>query len=141
MVIIQFPDSSNRYIEEVESYLEERGYSYDNGFVAKWLSEDKINIAGIEKPNATPVFLLWKQALSTGWDCPRAKILVKLRDNGQKLLQEVIIGNLLGNFSKRGDLMARKIFSILLDLNHFVQLIRRQMIWCVFLRKIRMSCP
>lgn len=29
----------------------------------------------------TPVFLLFKQALATGWDCPRAKILVKLREN------------------------------------------------------------
>lgn len=81
LVIVQFPDSSNRFIEDVEKFLEERGYSYDNGFVAKWLSEEKINIEGIEANDATPLFLLWKQALSTGWDCPRAKILVKLRDN------------------------------------------------------------
>ena len=94
LVIIQFPDSSNRYIEEVEALLEERGFSYDNGFVAKWLSEEKINIEGIEQPNATPIFLLWKQALSTGWDCPRAKILVKLRDNMSDSFEVQTIGRI-----------------------------------------------
>lgn len=94
LVIIQFPDSSNRYIEEVETYLEEKDYTYDNGFVAKWLSEEKINIAGIEKPDAEPIFLLWKQALSTGWDCPRAKILVKLRDNMSDSFEVQTIGRI-----------------------------------------------
>ncbi len=94
LVIIQFPDSSNRYIEEVEALLKERGFSYDNGFAAKWLSEEKINIDGIEAPNATPLFLLWKQALSTGWDCPRAKILVKLRDNMSDSFEVQTIGRI-----------------------------------------------
>lgn len=94
LVIIQFPDSSNRYIEDVEKLLKERGYSYDNGFAAKWLSEEKINIEGIEKSNATPLFLLWKQALSTGWDCPRAKILVKLRDNMSDSFEVQTIGRI-----------------------------------------------
>ena len=94
LVIIQFPDSSNDRIEDVEKLLEERGYSYDNGFVAKWLSEDKKNIDGIEAINGTPLFLLWKQALSTGWDCPRAKILVKLRDNMSDSFEIQTIGRI-----------------------------------------------
>ena len=94
LVIIQFPDSSNDRIEDVEKLLEERGYSYDNGFVAKWLSEDKKNIDGIEAIDGTPLFLLWKQALSTGWDCPRAKILVKLRDNMSDSFEIQTIGRI-----------------------------------------------
>lgn len=94
LVIIQFPDSSNRYIEEVEDYLAGKGYSYENGFVAKWLSEEKKNIEGIELANATPLFLLWKQALSTGWDCPRAKVLVKLRDNMSDSFEVQTIGRI-----------------------------------------------
>ena len=94
LVIIQFPDSSNDRIEDVEKLLEEHGYSYDNGFVAKWLSEDKKNIEGIEANDATPLFLLWKQALSTGWDCPRAKILVKLRDNMSDAFEIQSIGRI-----------------------------------------------
>ncbi|WP_195962558.1 DEAD/DEAH box helicase [Clostridium tyrobutyricum] len=94
LVIIQFPDSSNRFIEDVEKFLEEREYSYENGFVAKWLSEEKINVDGIEVNDATPLFLLWKQALSTGWDCPRAKILVKLRDNMSDSFEIQTIGRI-----------------------------------------------
>lgn len=94
LVIIQFPDSSNDRIEDVENMLEEHGYSYENGFVAKWLSEEKKNIEGIEADNATPLFLLWKQALSTGWDCPRAKILVKLRDNMSDAFEIQTIGRI-----------------------------------------------
>lgn len=94
LVIIQFPDSSNYQIEEVEKLLEDRGYSYNNGFVSKWLSEEKINTNGIERNNGEPLFLLWKQALSTGWDCPRAKILVKLRDNMSDSFEIQTIGRI-----------------------------------------------
>ncbi|WP_278530633.1 DEAD/DEAH box helicase [Enterococcus asini] len=94
LVIIQFPDSSNDQIEDVEKLLAERGYSYENGFVAKWLSEEKINVDRIETDDATPLFLLWKQALSTGWDCPRAKILVKLRDNMSDTFEIQTIGRI-----------------------------------------------
>lgn len=94
LVIIQFPDSSNNQIEDVEKLLEEQGYSYENGLVAKWLSEAKENVEGIEANDATPLFLLWKQALSTGWDCPRAKILVKLRDNMSDAFEIQTIGRI-----------------------------------------------
>ncbi|MBI0578604.1 DEAD/DEAH box helicase family protein [Neobacillus cucumis] len=94
LVIIQFPDSSNEQIELVEKFLERRDFTYDNKFVAKWLSEEKTNIEGIEKNDATPLFLLWKQALSTGWDCPRAKILVKLRENMSDSFETQTIGRI-----------------------------------------------
>lgn len=94
LVIIQFPDSSQEQIELVEKYLEERGFTYANGFVAKWLSDEKINIEGIEEIDAIPQFLVWKQALSTGWDCPRAKILVKLRENMSDSFETQTIGRI-----------------------------------------------
>ena len=83
LVLIQFPDMSNKLIEDVEKKLELMGYTYENKLVAKWMSDsnDKININGIKTLNANPIFLLMKQAVATGWDCPRAKILVKLREN------------------------------------------------------------
>ena len=49
---------------------------------------------GITKSNATPVFLLFKQALTTGWDCPRAKILVKLRENMSETFEIQTLGRL-----------------------------------------------
>lgn len=35
-----------------------------------------------------------KQAISTGWDCPRAKILVKLREGGSEEFQIQTIGRI-----------------------------------------------
>lgn len=83
LILIQFPDMSDELIDRVEEKLEQMGYSYENKLVAKWMSDssDKINKDGIEAPDAQPVYLLMKQAVATGWDCPRAKILVKLREN------------------------------------------------------------
>lgn len=81
LVIIQFPDMSTRMIESVEEMLDGLGYNYKNKLVAKWLSEGQINTYNLEENNAQPNFLIMKQAISTGWDCPRAKILVKLREN------------------------------------------------------------
>ncbi len=81
LVIIQFPNSSDRLVEAVEKKLDDMGYTYKNGMVAKWFSNEKENLDKITELSAMPVFLLMKQAIATGWDCPRAKILVKLREN------------------------------------------------------------
>lgn len=96
LVLIQFPDMSDTLIEYVESILEVMGYTYENGLVAKWMSEtsDKINIVNIEDLNAKPVFLLMKQAVATGWDCPRAKVLIKLRENMDENFTIQTIGRL-----------------------------------------------
>ena len=81
LVIIQFPDMSTSLINKVEEMLADLGYTYDNKLVARWLSEGKTNVTNLEENNAQANFLIMKQAISTGWDCPRAKILVKLREN------------------------------------------------------------
>ena len=40
------------------------------------MSEDKKDLPdNLTQNDGIPVFLLMKQAISTGWDCPRAKIL------------------------------------------------------------------
>lgn len=94
LVIIQFPNSSDRLVEAVEKKLEEMGYTYKNGMVAKWFSDDKINLDGITELSGVPVFLLMKQAIAMGWDCPRAKILVKLRENMSEDFEIQTIGRL-----------------------------------------------
>lgn len=96
LVIIQFPNSSQSLIEDVERLLEARGFTYSNGLVAKWMSEAdaKINLSRIEDLNAQPVYLLMKQAISLGWDCPRAKILVKLRERMNEDFEIQTIGRI-----------------------------------------------
>lgn len=71
------------------------GYTYDNGMVSKWMSEDKKDLPdNLTDNDGIPVFLLMKQAISTGWDCPRAKILVKLREGMSESFEIQTIGRI-----------------------------------------------
>lgn len=83
LVLIQFPNGESEKVLDVEKQLELLNCTYANGLVAKWLADEKINVdENLVADDNDVAFLLMKQAISTGWDCPRAKILVKLRENG-----------------------------------------------------------
>ena len=95
LVLIQFPNAQPETIEAVEEKLSGMGYTYENGMVAKWMSGDKSDLPeNLTANDGTPVFLLMKQAISTGWDCPRAKILVKLRENMSESFEIQTIGRI-----------------------------------------------
>lgn len=95
LVLIQFPNGRPETIDAVEKKLKSMGYSYENGMVSKWMSNDKRELTeDITKNDAIPIFLLMKQAISTGWDCPRAKILVKLREGMSETFQIQTIGRI-----------------------------------------------
>jgi len=94
LVIIQFPSMSEIIIKQVEKYLSEKGYTYENCKIAKWMSENKQNIESICENNSCVDFLLFKQAINVGWDCPRAKILVKLRENMNEDFEIQTIGRI-----------------------------------------------
>lgn len=95
LILIQFPDDSEEKIIKIEEFLESLGYSY-NHEISKWLadSKDKINLNGLTDLDGKQIFLLMKQAVATGWNCPRAKILVKLRENMKEDFQIQTIGRL-----------------------------------------------
>lgn len=94
LVLIQFPAGQPETIKAVEEKLESMGYTYDNGMVNIWMSDDKIVSDDLTALDGAPAFLLMKQAISTGWDCPRAKILVKLREGGSEEFQIQTIGRI-----------------------------------------------
>ena len=95
LVLIQFPNGQPETVRAVEAKLESMGYTYDNGMVSIWMSEDKRDLPdNLTENDATPVFLLMKQAISTGWDCPRAKILVKLREGMSEGFEIQTIGRI-----------------------------------------------
>lgn len=95
LVLIQFPNGQPETIRAVEAKLESMGYTYDNGMVSIWMSEDKKDLTdNLTDNDGTPVFLLMKQAISTGWDCPRAKILVKLREGMSEQFEIQTIGRI-----------------------------------------------
>lgn len=86
LVLVQLPnddkattETSNTNKQEIViNYLKKKGVSEDN--IAVWLSEDKINLEDVERNNSSISFLLFKQAVATGWDCPRAGVLVMFRE-------------------------------------------------------------
>ena len=94
LIIIQVPNKSDDLIKQIEKILEERNYTYDRKNLAIWLSDRKENIEDIENNESNQAVLIMKQAISTGWDCPRAKILVKLRDNMSEDFETQTIGRI-----------------------------------------------
>lgn len=86
LLLIQLPDNIKGQEEDkvrirVQEYLE---YKYNiktqNGKLAIRLSEDKTNLQNIAKNDNEAEVLIFKQAIALGWDCPRAQILVLLRN-------------------------------------------------------------
>ena len=94
LIIIQVPSKSDDLINQIENILAEKKYSYYRQNLAIWLSERKENIENIEHNESNQAILIMKQAISTGWDCPRAKILVKLRDNMSEDFETQTIGRI-----------------------------------------------
>ena len=94
LIVIQIPNKSETLQDGVERYLETQGLTYENGQLAVWLSDRHENLEGIDKPNAVSSAVIIKQAVATGWDCPRAHILVKLRDNMDETFEIQTIGRI-----------------------------------------------
>jgi type III restriction enzyme len=87
LVIIQLPnddqattttDSGTTKQAIVLEYLKRKGVKESE--IAIWLSKEKENLEDLEKGNSSVSFLLFKQAAATGWDCPRASVLVMFRE-------------------------------------------------------------
>lgn len=94
LIIVQLPNRNEVLLEKVESYFEGKQITYENGSLAIWLSNKKENLDGIEATDAQPIAVIIKQAVATGWDCPRAHILVKLRDNMDETFEIQTIGRI-----------------------------------------------
>lgn len=99
LVLIQLP-SDFKEKEKVEanqkelvlSYLKEKDVK-DNE-IAIWLSNEKKNLQFIEKNNCQINYLIFKVAPATGWDCPRADILVMFREITSPTFHTQIIGRI-----------------------------------------------
>ena len=94
LIVVQIPNKSEILQDNVEQYFESKHITYENEKLAVWLSNKKQNLEEIEEPNAAPLAVIIKQAVATGWDCPRAHILVKLRDNMSETFEIQTIGRI-----------------------------------------------
>lgn len=94
LIVVQIPNKSEKLQNDVERWFETQGVTYENGQLAVWLSDMHENLEKIEEINAPSVAVIIKQAVATGWDCPRAAILVKLRDNMDETFEIQTIGRI-----------------------------------------------
>lgn len=94
LILVQLPNKSDSLCEDVERFFEGEGINCGNGRLAIWLSNRHKNLENIEKTNALAEAVVIKQAVATGWDCPRAQILVKLRENMDEIFEIQTIGRI-----------------------------------------------
>lgn len=95
LVLIQFPNGSEEWIDRIKQELANMGYPESSGLITSWFSGDHPdNPEEIKKLNGQYAFILFKQAIATGWDCPRAKILVKLREGGTERFNIQTVGRI-----------------------------------------------
>lgn len=94
LIVVQLPNKNAVLEYQVEQWFEKQGIDYCNKQLAVWLDKKKENIDNISDNNAAPVAIIIKQAIATGWDCPRAHILVKLRDNMNETFEIQTIGRI-----------------------------------------------
>jgi len=85
LVLIQLPDKKammeDKRDDVVKKLKDKYNITEENGKLAIWLSEKKSDtLPNIEKPDNEVEVLIFKQAISIGWDCPRASILVVFRE-------------------------------------------------------------
>jgi type III restriction enzyme len=103
LVLVQIPpaEAGEQKIEAVkrflsEKHITERKGKTGNGKLAVWLAEQKSELIDwIAEPDNEIEFLIFKQAIDTGWDCPRAHILVKFRETHSIPFEIQTVGRIL----------------------------------------------
>ena len=99
LVLIQLP-SDYKEKEEVQANLKDLVLSYlkqkrvKTNEIAIWLSSERKNLELIEKNDSKVNFMIFKVAPATGWDCPRADILVMFREITSPTFHTQIIGRI-----------------------------------------------
>lgn len=99
LVLVQIPnaDAGEAKLNAVIDFLASKEITEDNSRLAIWLDNypSSENLDGIAL-NTNPIqYLIFKQAIDTGWDCPRAQILVKFRETKSETFEIQVIGRIL----------------------------------------------
>ena len=103
LVLVQIPtaEAGDDKIKAVRKFLADKGITErkdgtGNGKLAIWLSEQKSEtLDWVSEPDNEIEFLIFKQAIDTGWDCPRAHILVKFRESHSETFEIQTVGRIL----------------------------------------------
>lgn len=99
LCLIQIPntDQGDAKLQVIQDYLRKYNITLDNGKLKIWLSgkDYDFNKKKIKSNDDETEFLVFKTAVATGWDCPRAHILVKFREGNSETFEIQTIGRIL----------------------------------------------
>jgi len=98
LVLIQIPtaEAGKDKIKAIREFLSRKSITEKNGKLAIWLAEQKSEtLDWIAEPDNEIEYLIFKQAIDTGWDCPRAHILVKFREIHSEVFEIQTVGRIL----------------------------------------------
>ena len=80
----------------IKRLKEEYDITFENGKLAMWLTGvNKKNLEGIRNPDNKAEVLIFKTAIAKGWDCPRADILVMLREIQSIIFKVQTVGRIM----------------------------------------------
>ncbi|MBR6252689.1 MAG: DEAD/DEAH box helicase family protein [Clostridia bacterium] len=99
LVLIQIPnsDAGDLKKEATMKFLEEKGITRENGRLGIYLDGDTAdkNSDELLPLDGKIEYLIFKMAIDTGWDCPRAQILVKFRETKSIVFEIQTVGRIL----------------------------------------------
>lgn len=99
LMLIQLPDKSprteNLKDEIIAALKNKHDITIENGKLAIYLSEDKQNLDTISINDDKVDVMIFKQAIAIGWDCPRAHILLMLREMRSFVFTVQTVGRIL----------------------------------------------
>jgi len=102
LVLVQIPtaEAGEDKIRAVKEFLSRKSITEKNRKLAIWLADEKSIALGPKNEWVRDLdneieFLIFKQAIDTGWDCPRAHILVKFRESHSETFEIQTVGRIL----------------------------------------------
>lgn len=98
LVLIQIPNVDEGEAKKlvIKDFLRDKGITEANGKLKLWCdNHDPFDKKEIRKNNDITEYLIFKTAVATGWDCPRAHILVKFREGKSETFETQTIGRIL----------------------------------------------
>lgn len=95
LLLIQIPNNSQEVLDEIELFYEEYGLSREKGNLAVYTSKDYTDELDTISNDENVKILIFKQAISEGWDCPRASVLTFVRDPRTHSLTVQTIGRIM----------------------------------------------
>src|SRR3989344_2729281 len=101
LVLIKLPSDEKKdraaegqnKLDFTKEYLVSKGVAKSK--IAVWLTKEKVNLETVEDNNNPIEYLIFKMAAATGWDCPRADVLVMFREIKNPVFEKQVLGRIL----------------------------------------------